>query len=146
MEVLSADIYRELSNLFPGTLFPGENYLFTTLADSEDRHAFIVKLGVRIDEINKMHDIIEEDIMCHINAASDFAKDIRSNIKPEKTSLSKILLRLIEMEESIAEIYLQDLMRMKTKPKGLSYIQKFYIDEKYHAEMIKNFMKKKGYS
>jgi rubrerythrin len=145
MEVLCAEIYRKLARMFPGMLFPGENYLFTKLADSEERHAFIVQLGMRFHFISEMHDKVAPDIMDQICAATDFAEDIKSYIKPEKISLSKVLNMLIEMEESIAELYLHDLMRIKTDSRVLSYLQQFYKDEKYHAEMIKDFVKEKGY-
>ena len=142
MEVLCADIYRGLAEIFPGKLFSSENYLFTTLADSEDRHAFIVKLSMGFEKINEMHKMVDPDMLCQINAAIDFAKDVKSHIKPEKISLEKMLKMLIEMEESIAEVFLQNLMRTKKDSSVLSYIQKFYKDEKQHAEMLKDFQRK----
>ena len=145
MEVLCADIYRELARIYPGNQFPNENFLFNTLADSEDRHAFIVQLGMRFNKINKMHDMIVLDIVSQINDAIDRAKTVQSHIRTEKVSLKEMLKILIEIEESIAEIYLQDLMRNKTDSTILSYLQKFYTDEKHHAEMIKDLMKEKGY-
>ena len=145
MEMLCAELYRELAKVFPGNLFPKENYIFTTLADSEDRHAFILKLSMRFDETNKIHDKITQDILPHINETVNMAEDFSSEIKAEKISLEKAVEKALKIEETVAEIYLHGFMTTKTDLKSVAYIQQFYHETKSHAEMLKELMNEKGY-
>jgi rubrerythrin len=145
MEMQCADVYHTLVTLFPESWFPEARDLFQTLAEWEERHADIIAIGIEFSKIDEIPDIILPYELSLINLTLDIAQDIKARIGAERVTLKMALSMILKMEESAAESYLQDVMTKRTDSEVISYLQKFYKDEKTHAEMIKELMLKKGF-
>jgi rubrerythrin len=144
MEMQCADVYHTLVSLFPESLFPEARKLFQTLAEWEERHADIIAISIEYNKINEVPDIIVPDELSLINETLGIAEDIKAKIDAERVTLKMALSMTLKMEESTAESYLQDVMTKSTDSEVISYLKKFYKDEKTHAEMIREFMLNKG--
>jgi rubrerythrin len=141
MEMQCAEIYHSLVKLFPEA-----SDLFQTLAEWEERHADIISVSIGFNSIKALPDEIVPYELSLINKTLNITRDIKARIGTERVTLKSALSMALEMEESFAESYLQEVMGKTTDSEVISYLQQFYKDGKTHAEMIKEFMSKEGFS
>jgi rubrerythrin len=141
IEIHCVEIYQKL-----GRLLPEAKDLFETLASSEERHADILTISVGFNDIHEIPNSIVPHSLEKISETVRFAEEINSSIDNNRLSLEQSLTRMLQMENSLAESYLHEVMTQATDSDVISYLQQFYEDEKSHADMIREFMLSKGFS
>lgn len=141
LETLAEEIYLSLCKLFPGA-----SELFRLLAEEEARHADILTISAGFHKIGELPDEIVPDSMPQIKRALNIAGNIKERIDEKPISLRGALELSLDLEMSLAENYFNEIMSKKMDSEVISYLKKFYKDERSHADRIKNYMTEKGYS
>lgn len=146
MEMLCAEVYHDLGVLFPLNLYPDVKALFIRLKESEEEHVNILKIIIGLAKDSEIPDIIVPKALSLIIKTINIAKDLKVQITTEYISLKVALKKALEMEETLAESYLHEIMSKQTDSEIISFLKQFYNDEKSHAELIKEVMLKRGFS
>lgn len=145
MEMLCAEVYHDLGVLFPLNLFPDVKALFLRLKESEEKHANILRISIGLAKDSELPEIIVPKTLSLISKTLNMARDLKAHIATEYISLKMALEKALEMEETLAESYLHDIMTGQTDSETIAYLKQFYNDEKSHAELIKEVMSKRGF-
>lgn len=145
MEMLCAEVYHDLGVLFPLNLFPDVKALFLRLKESEERHANLLRISIGLAKDSELPEIIVPKTLSLITNTLNMARDLKAQIATEYISLKMALKKSLEIEETLAESYLHDIMTGQTDSETITYLKQFYNDEKSHAEMIKEVMVKRAF-
>jgi rubrerythrin len=135
VELLCEEIYYSMCNLFPEA-----KKLFRQLAEEEERHADILTICSGFHKLGVMPDIIVPDSAPKIKESLELAEEMRQKVIEETLSLREALQMALDLEESVAEIYFNELMTEQSEEGIISHLQKYYKDEIPHTERIKQYI------
>jgi rubrerythrin len=139
VEMLCEEIYYSMCNSFPEA-----KQLFRQLAEEEGRHADILTISGGFHNLGVMSDIIVPNSAPKIKESLDLAKKMRREIEDKTISLREALQMALDLEESVAEVYFNELMTDKSDEEIISHLQQYYKDEMRHTERIKQYILEKG--
>jgi bacterioferritin (cytochrome b1) len=139
MEKLCADLYTYLSKLFTEA---GD--LFRKLAEDEERHADILTVSLGFHDIGELPDRIVPESPEHIRKSLDSAEDFRRLVTGGRVTLEEVLAAVLDLERSMAESYLHEVMTGETGDDVISYLKQFYQDEKSHCDRVKDYLLRMG--
>jgi rubrerythrin len=139
VETLCEEIYYSLCNLFPQA-----RELFRQLAEEEERHADILTICGGFQDIGALPAVIVPESVPQIQKSVEIAEELKKMIEGENISLRTALEKALELEESVAEIYFNELMTGESDVEVVSYLQRYYKNETAHTEMIRRFMRQNG--
>jgi rubrerythrin len=139
IEMLCEEIYYSMCNIFPEA-----KQLFRQLAEEEERHADILTISAGFHNMGVMPAIVVPDSVPKIKESLDLAEKIRREIEEKTISLREALHMALQLEESVAEVYFNELMADKSDEEIISHLQRYYKDEMRHTERIKRYILEKG--
>jgi rubrerythrin len=139
VETLCEEIYYSLCGLFPEA---GE--LFRQLAEEEERHADILTICTGFHDIGALPEVVVPDSAPHIQKSVEVAEGLKRTIQEETLSLGAALEKALELEESVAEIYFNELMAGESDAEVVSHLQRYYKNEMSHTEKIRRFIQENG--
>lgn len=135
VELLCEEIYYTLCKLFPDS-----KELFQLIADTEKRHADILTICLGFNKLGDLPDMIVPGSLQAIMKSLDIAKNMKTEISNGITL--KMALRMsLELENTTAESYFNEIMTKEANSEIIAYLQQFYKDEKSHSSMIKEYIK-----
>ena len=135
IETLCEEIYYSLCNIFPQA-----KKLFRQLAEEEERHADILTISAGFHNLGALSDIIVPDSSSRIKESLDLARKVKKEIEARPILLREALQMALELEESIAEVYFNELMTEKSGEEIISHLQQYYKDEMRHTDRIKQYI------
>jgi len=135
VEMLCEEIYYSLCNLFPEA-----KELFRQLAEEEERHADILTISTGFHKIDALPDKIVPDSPGRILESLHLAEKMKRTLEEDELFLREVLQMALELEESVAELYFNELMNEGSDDDVISYLQKYYKDEMSHVERIKRYI------
>jgi bacterioferritin (cytochrome b1) len=59
-------------------------------------------------------------------------------------TLEEVLAAVLELERSMAESYLHEVMTGETGNDVIAYLKQFYQDEKSHCDMVNDYLLRMG--
>jgi len=114
--------------------------LFRQLAEEEERHEDILTISTEFHKIDALPDKVVPDSPFKIRESLDLAEKMKRAIEENELSLQQVLQMALSLEESVAELYFNELMNEKSDDDVISYLQKYYKDEMSHADRIKQYI------
>jgi rubrerythrin len=141
MENLCADLYVYLSKLFTEA---GD--LFRRLAEDEERHADILTVSLGFHEIGELPDTVVPESPEDIRKSLHIAEEFKQCLKSGRVALAEALQVVLELERSMAESYLHEVMTADTESDVIAYLKQFYQDEKSHFDMVHEYLLSLGRS
>ncbi len=139
IETFCEEIYYALCKLFPEA-----RELFRQLAEEEERHADILTISAEFYNIDAMSERIVPNSVAKIQESLDLADKMRREIAVKTISLHEALEMALELEESVAEMYFNELMTDTSDEEIISHLQQYYKDEMKHTHRIRQYMLEKG--
>lgn len=127
LEVEVGNLYRRLA-----IYYPQFKNVFEELAKEEENHAMILHLA---EEFNVNGLLPEND--SEINRALERVIELEKEIEGRTLPLDVIIDRLIELENTMAESLLQEVMQGQEGNIKFLNLKRLYISEKHHAERLK---------
>jgi rubrerythrin len=134
VETLAEKNYTNLAALFPEAM-----PLFALLSREESRHADIITITMGFRDIDALPPEFAIDMLPLIQETLRIGELIEKKIGMRQITLEEALDLSIEMEETGAEAYFQNVMRGESTDNALNYIKRFYTDSKHHADLIREF-------
>jgi rubrerythrin len=135
VELLCEEIYYKLCELFPDS-----RELFQPIANTEKRHADILTICLGFNNLGDLPDIIVPGSLPLIKKSLDLTEHIKAQINNGIT-LKKALKMALDLENTTAENYFNEVMTKEADSEIIAYLQQFYKDEKSHSAMIKEYIK-----
>jgi rubrerythrin len=134
VETLAEKIYLSLSELFPEA-----GALFERLSSEESRHADIVAISMKLLDIDQLPAELAIDMEPLIKETISIAGKLEDKLERKEITLEEALQLSIELEESGAEAYLQEVLLGQTAHESLNYVKQFCKDCEFHTELIREF-------
>jgi rubrerythrin len=134
VETLAEKNYADLAGLFPEAM-----PLFALLTREESRHADIITITMGFLDMDALPPEFSIDMLPLIRETLDIGELIEKKIRTREITLTEALDLSIEMEETGAEAYFQDVMRRESTNNALNYVKQFYTDSRHHADLIREF-------
>jgi rubrerythrin len=134
VETLAEKIYFSLSELFPDA-----RALFGRLSSEESRHADIVAISMKLLDIDQLPAELAIDMEPLIKETISIAGKLEDKVERKEITLEEALQLSIELEESGAEAYLQEVLLGQTVHESLNYVKQFCKDCEFHTELIREF-------
>ena len=134
VETLAEKIYLALGELFPEAMA-----LFERLAGEESRHADIVAISMKLLDIDQLPAELAIDMEPLIKETINIARKLEDKVERKEITLEEALQLSIELEESGAEAYLQEVLLGPTAHESLNYVKQFCKDCEFHTELIREF-------
>jgi rubrerythrin len=134
VETLAEKNYTDLAALFPEAM-----PLFVLLSREESRHADIITITMGFRDMDALPPEFAIDMLPLIGETLYIGELIEKKIGTGQLTLEEALDLSIEMEETGAEAYFQDVMRAESTDSALNYIKRFYTDNKHHADLLREF-------
>ena len=135
LEIAIGETYLKLSKMFPEA-----KELFDKLAIEEVNHAEIL---TKSKELNRDGELPEEFVnkLCSmVTEPLVYVQTLKHKIEKKQLSLQEALNFSLKIEQHGAEYYLQATMLNEAPHKAISLLQQLYTANKYHADMIREFM------
>jgi hypothetical protein len=140
IEAMTAELYHLLS-----ARFPEAKVFWHELALSEENHANILVVGAGYLRTRELPEYIVPDSQELIDGTFRLVREARNIIQNDQLSLNYALAMALQIENSTAEKYFQEVMFGATNSPVIAKLQKIRKDELTHIEKIKVFMKKAGF-
>jgi len=140
VEAISADIYRELSSLFPE-----DSSFWGSLAESEDKHFKILLAAAGLINGGGAPSELVPDSLEEIDET--FLLVSRAKEKTKKGNLSSLeaCKMALDIESSTVEHHLQVALSEIGDKQFLSHLRMIIPEEKFHIDQIRDFMEAKGF-
>ncbi len=135
VETLAEKNYTALAGLFPEAMS-----LFALLSHEESRHADIITVAMGFLDVDALPPEFSIDMVPLIQETLDIGRLLEKKIARRDITLDDALDLSLEMEETGAEAYFQDIMRRESTNSAMNYVKQFYTDSKRHADLIREFM------
>ena len=135
LETAIGETYQALSKMFPEA-----KELFDKLAEEEANHAEIL---TKSKELNINGDLPKEFIQNLYSMVTEplvYVHTLKHKIEKKQLSLQEALNFSLKLEQHGAEYYFQATMLKEATDKSISFLQQFHKANKYHADVIKEFM------
>lgn len=133
LEVLCAEIYENLSKLFPES-----SELWDSLMKDEEKHAEVLMQGYALESRGMMPEELVYPSLAAIKEAVLSAKAMREKLgKGEISSLDEALEMSLSLEESGIEGYLTDVLSKETDSRVIAYFRDIVEAEKSHVQKLK---------
>jgi hypothetical protein len=140
IEAMTAELYHLLS-----ARFPEAKVFWRELALSEENHANILVVGAGYLRTRELPEYIVPDSQELIDGTFRLVRETRDIIQNDQLSLNNALAMALQIENSTAEKYFQEVMFGAANSPVIAKLQKIRKDELTHIEKIKDFMNKAGF-
>ncbi len=139
IEAMTAELYHMLSSRFPEA-----KGFWRELALSEENHANILVVGAGYLRTRELPEYIVPDSQEQIDETFRLVREAKNIVQNDHQSLNDALKLALQIENSTAERYFQEVMLGQTNSPVIAKLQKIRKDELTHIEKIKDFMKTAG--
>ena len=140
VEEKAAKIYRELASLFPD-----ERGFWDELAKEEDTHAYILAVALGLDKVGRLPDYTVPTYLSVIKETLDMAHIIEEKIETKTISLKEAAEGALELETSVSESYLNDVMNKVTDSETIKKLQRLLNDTDSHVKRLRRFIADRGF-
>ena len=135
LEIAIGETYRELSKMFPEA-----KELFDKLAIEEINHADILTKSKELNINGELPDDFIEKLSSMVTEPLVYVHTLKHKIEKKHLSLEEALNFSLKIEQHGAEYYLQATMLNEATHKAISLLQQLHTANKYHADVIREFM------
>lgn len=135
LETAIGETYRALS-----TMFPEARALFDRLAAEETNHAEILTKSKDLNINGELSEDFIEKLSSLVTEPLVYVQTLKHKIAKKQLSLEEALNFSLKIEQHGSEYYLQATMLKDASEKAVSFLQQFYQANKYHADIIREFM------
>ena len=137
IEATTAETYHLLSSRFPEA-----SAFWRDLALSEENHANILVVGAGYLRNDELPEFIVPDSQELIDNTFRLVRNAKDRVRQEDLSLADVLNLGLEIENSTAESYFQEIMLGETDNPIISRLQQIRKDELTHVKKMEDFIKK----
>jgi rubrerythrin len=141
IEKAVASIYSKFMQLFPD-----EKDFWEDLFKDEIGHSFFLIDALNYGIFNGQDTVDFPLSMSHVTKTMKFAENINKHIEFNPVSLEDALKTALKLEETMVEIFANDLIAMLSTPDNESFLQNILMEERSHIDKIRDMMIKKGFS
>jgi bacterioferritin (cytochrome b1) len=134
-----AEIYHTFRKMFPEA-----RDFWHQLAMEEENHAAILAVGEGFHRVGKLPDYFVPDSLPLINQSLTFIKEVQRRIEEEDISLKEALELSLQLERTMEESYLYEIITKETDSKMISKLQKLAVDTGSHIKQIEDYKAGKG--
>ncbi|MDA8388440.1 MAG: hypothetical protein M0Z58_07270 [Nitrospiraceae bacterium] len=142
VETACADIYRRLSERFPGA-----GSLWSRLSVEEEDHKVWLKTaaGGPEDELDELQvDFFERRPMPFINEALECARELKKRLEADDLTLEDALRMSLDLEKNTVEGYFWDVLTGETDSETVAGLKLLIDKEKSHGERLIALMSERG--
>jgi hypothetical protein len=143
VEETCSRVYEVLAALFEADTEARD--FWRTLSLEEREHAYIISYGMMFHRMGRL----PEDFVCELSKIGQsiaFAEKLHSRAHSGTLGLEEALRLAFELEQSTAEVYFFETFKRKTDNEVLEKLRRMHSAEKTHMEMLREFMKARGYA
>lgn len=139
IEMGMGEIYREFIRMFPQA-----RDLWGELATAEEKHASILAIGSRYENIGKLPDFVVPDSLSHMKDTLGLIESMKATIRAGNVSISEALEMSLKLENTLEESYFLDVMTGETESETVARLQRLLTDTEAHIKKINDYMKRRG--
>lgn len=142
VEEACSRVYEVLGALFEDDAEASD--LLRTLSLEEREHAYIISYGMMFHRMGRLPD----DFVCELSKIGQsivLAEKLHSKVYSGILRLEEAMRLALELEQSTVEVYFFETIQRKTDNEVLEKLRRMHSAEKTHVDMVKEFMKARGY-
>ena len=135
LEIAIGEAYLKLSKMFPEA-----RELFDKLAIEEINHAEILTKSKELNIDGELSEEFVNKLCSMVTEPLVYVQTLKHKIEKKQLSLEEALNFSLKIEQHGAEYYLQATMLQEVTHKAISLLQQLYKANRYHADVIREFM------
>jgi rubrerythrin len=135
LEIAIGETYLKLSKMFPEA-----RELFDKLAIEEINHAEILTKSKELNIDGELSEEFVNKLCSMVTEPLVYVQTLKHKIEKKQLSLEEALNFSLKIEQHGAEYYLQATMLQEVTDKAISLLQQLYKANRYHADVIREFM------
>ncbi|NIM07078.1 MAG: hypothetical protein GTN65_16010 [Armatimonadetes bacterium] len=134
IEKTVAEIYNTFSNMFPEAMA-----FFRELSREEEDHATILSVAKAYHNVRKLPAHIVPGPLPDIYGTLDRVRSIRERARSGDITLKEAMDMAAEIEDTVAENYLQETLMAETEDRVILNLKKLLIESRTHGQKISEF-------